>query len=230
MTNALTAFTQKANLPTLSNADMAAALADSNADNGTGSGGDMNFLSFSGKTGNYALGRDKVGMDPDDIYLLDIRTIMEGWLCWKSNKPVGRVEWSVYMRDDQAVKEADLEDHGPYRSAMGEGWQRVMGFGVLPTDGDNTPIKFTASSVSGRNAIAALNKEIQVRLDANEPATPLISFESEEFVAQDQKNFKPKFVIDAWVTTEAATAFYDGELTIDQLSAGEKPKKKRKKK
>ena len=229
MSNALTQFTANANLPALSNADMAAALAESNADNGS-AGGDMNFLSFSGKTGIYALGRDKDEVDPDDRFLLDIRTIMEGWLCWKSNKPVGRVEWSVYMRATQAVDEHDLEDHGPYRSNMGEGWQRVMGFGVLPTDGETKPIKFTASSKSGRNAIGDLNKEIQKRLADDEPALPLISFEKEEFTAQGQKNFKPKFIIDAWVTEAAASAFFDGDLSIDDLAAGKAPKKSRKKK
>tara|TARA_R110002096_G_scaffold342807_1_gene535881 strand:+ start:1239 stop:1862 length:624 start_codon:yes stop_codon:yes gene_type:complete len=207
---------------------MASALAEVSDDVGGQSG--TQYLSFSGKTGNYALGRNKDGMDPDDLFLLEPQSIIQGWVCWKANKPVDRVEWSIYKRATHAVTESDLEDHGPYRTNMGEGWQSLLGFGVLSTDGQITSIKFSATSKSGRNAIGDLTEEIKKRMMAGEPAMPLIAFDSEEFTAQEQKNFKPKFIIEGWVTRESAGAFFDGDLTLDQLEAGDAPKKKRKKK
>jgi hypothetical protein len=224
MSNSLTAFLGNANLPAMTDADMAAALEEASDDIGGQSG--IRYLSFSGKTGIYALGRNKDDMDPDDVYLLEPQSIIQGWVCWKGNKPIDRVEWSIYQRASQAVTEAELDDHGPYRSNMGEGWQPLLGFGVLSTDGAATSIKFTATSKSGRNAIGDLTEEIKKRMMAGEPSMPLIHFEAEEFIAQEQKNFKPRFEVEAWVTREAAGAFLEGELDADDLIDGKAPKKK----
>ena len=180
----------------------------------------VQYLTFSGKSGNYSLGRGKDEVDPEAVYVLEPQSFTAGWMCWKGNKPIARHEWS-FFRPDQAVPQADLEDHGPYKSDKGEGWAEALSFGVCSTDGHQTSIKFGTSTKSARNAIADMIDEVKKRARAKEAPIPVIHFESEEFTAQDQKNYKPKFVVEAWVTRKAAEAFYAGTLTIDQLSSGE---------
>lgn len=225
MANSLTSYLGDANLPALSDEDMASALQE-HADENPGGGG-VTFLSFSGKTGNYSLGRDKADVDPDDRFLLEPQSIIEGWVCWKGNKPVARVEWSIYQRKAQAVAEADLEDKGPYRTNMGEGWQPLLGFGVMSMDGHMTPIKFTVTSKSGRNAVDDMIEEVKKRMQAGEPSMPIIGFDAETFVAQEQTNYKPVFEKETWVTRDAASAYFDGGVTLDDLIDGVEPKKKR---
>tara|TARA_R110000803_G_scaffold149685_1_gene215136 strand:- start:22 stop:714 length:693 start_codon:yes stop_codon:yes gene_type:complete len=229
MSTSLTSYLDVANLPTLSDEAMLNAL-EERSDENPSSGSGITFLSFSGKTGQYALGRDKDEVDPDDLFIIEPQSIIEGWVCWKGNKPVKRLEWSVYQRKAQAVAEADLEDHGPYRTNMGEGWSPLLGFGVLSTDGKNENIKFTVTSKSGRNAVNDIIEEIKARMRAGDPSMPLIGFDAETFVAQEQKNYKPKFVVDAWVTREACSAYLNGDLNLDELAAGDIPKKKKSRK
>ena len=228
MSNELTKFlSNDANLPALTDAEMAGALQEA-ATGVTSDTTGVQYLTFSGKTGVYGLGRDRTEMDPEDYYLLEPKSFIRGWTCWKGNKPVDRHEWSVYSQGKD-VAEHELEDHGPYRPNSGEGWQPMLGFGCMDTD-DNleTSVKFSSTSQSGRNAIGDMMGEIKKRMMDGEPSMPLIGFDVEEFIAQEKKNFKPVFVVEAWVTREAAAAFAAGDMDIDDLIAGNAPKKKAK--
>jgi hypothetical protein len=225
----LTAFMKGGDISVSDTEAMAGALTETIEESSTGASG-TDYLSFSGKTGVYACGREKESIDPDDLYLVEIQSAVEGWICWKGNKPVARVAWSVY-RKDQAVRREDLEDHGPYKENLGEGWHQSLGFGILTMDGLTKSISFSTSSVSGRNAIGDLLGKVRDRLAAKEAENlPVISFDAEEFEAQGKKNFKPVLDVETWVTREAAAAFFEGELTMQQLIDGKKPKAKRSKK
>jgi hypothetical protein len=57
---------------------------------------------------------------------------------------------------------------------------------------------------------------------------PVIEFDSVEFTANDQTNFKPQFPVEAWVSREAVAAYLSGEMYADQLIEGEAPPKKKK--
>ena len=61
---ALTPFLVSDNLPDLTDEDMALALQE-HEDEHPSSGG-VTYLSFSGKTGNYSLGRNKDDVDPEE--------------------------------------------------------------------------------------------------------------------------------------------------------------------
>jgi len=223
---ALTPFLVSDLLPDLTDEDMALALQD-HEDESVSLSGAVTYLSFSGKTGSYSLGRNKDDVDPEELFLLEPKSFIEGWICWKSNKPVGRIEWSLYQRKAQAVAKDDLEDFGPYRKNMGEGWRPLLGFGVVTTDGQATPIKFTASSTSACNSISDMFKQARQRMQVSEPSMPIISFDSEPFTAQEQTNQKPVFLVESWVTRAAAAAYFDGSLELDELIEGKAPKKKR---
>lgn len=225
MSNALAAFVSKANVPTLTDADLADALEQGQAENNShGRGeGDVQFLSFSGKTGAYALGKDKVGMDPDAIYIVEPMMFLAGWICWKGGKPVERIEWSFFS--GTSVPEADLKDYGPYNSQAGEGWFDLLGFGCLSVDGEQTAVKFSSNSASAKNAISDMIEEIKTRSRAGEPSLPAIQFSGEQFEAQGQTNWKPVFTPNTWVTRDQASLFFEGVFSWDDVVAGKKPTK-----
>jgi len=221
----LTSFMKTANLPALTDEAMANALEETVNDS-TGGGGAATFLSFSGKTGVYSLGKTKKNIDPEDLYILEPQSVIKGWTCWKGNKPVARHEWSVYQKG-AAVAAHELADHGPYRTDHGEGWSQMLGFGIIETAEPFTPISYSTTSISGRNAVGDLIEEIKARLRSGEPPIPVISFDREEFEAQGKKNFKPQFLVDVWVTRPAVDAFVAGDLDSDDFLSGEEPKKKK---
>lgn len=234
MSKSLTNYMSGANLPDLTDEDMAGALAEATNDAtggaAGGAAGGAQFLTFSGKSGKYSLGRNKAAMDPDDLYILEPQMVTEGWTCWKGSKPISRCEWSIYKRAEQEVFEKDLEDHGPYKPSSGDGWQRMIGFGMLGTDDEHTQVKFSSTSKSGRNAISDLLNEVRARSSAGDPNMPVISFSEEEFTAQDQKNYKPVMTVDCWVTRAAVGAYLAGDMSFENLQAGKAPKKGKKKK
>jgi hypothetical protein len=225
----LTAFLGSGDLPEISEADMVSAIKEVVSDTTSGSGG-VDFMSFSGKTGRYSVGRDKEELDNETLFAMEPQSIVEGWTCWKGQRVVDRKEWRLYDRKDKGVAKEDLEDHGPYRDGAGEGWKKTLGFGVVElTPLDGMQVKFSSNSASGNNAIADLITKVADRTSAKEPNIPMIQFDREEFTAQEQKNFKPKLVVASWVERANLEAYFDGGLSEDDLIAGKKGKAKRKK-
>lgn len=220
MTTSLTSYLATADLPEISDDQMIAALSDTTGEQRTGTGLNVQYLAFSGKTGAYALGRDREDISSDQLYILEPKSVVEGWICWKASKPIDRVEWSVFNKA-AAVPQSDLADHGPYNTKTGEGWHRALGFGCVSTDGAKTNVKFVTNSVSGRNAITDFLDEIVRRMAARSPAMPVFGFSSEQFTAQGAVNYKPKFVVQGWVTRPEAESFFSNEKSLDVLLYGD---------
>ena len=231
MSTNLTAFVAGNDLPVLSDEALADAIEKAQAATGAVAH-DTNFtqyLSFSGKTGLYALGKDHDDVDPEALFLVEPMSFTDGWICWKSGKPVDRVEWN-YLDQGRAVIESDLQDHGPYNSATGEGWSSLLGFGCVSLDKETTQIKFSSNSISAKNSITDLHNEIKDRARRGDAQIPVIHIDKEQFEAQGAKNWKPKFVVEVWVTRESAGAYTNGGLTLDDLVSGVTVKKVTKKK
>ena len=227
MANELTKYLDSANLPSIDGGALANALVDAADDASSGGSSGVDYLSFSGKTGRYSLGRNQDEIDPDQLYLVEPHTFIGGWVCWKNSKPIDRIEWSVLKAKEQAIDIDDLEDHGPYRESVGEGWQQLLGFGLIGMDAVFSQVKFSSTSKSGRNSIGDLMKEIGIRSASAEPDMPLIYFGETSFESNGQTNYKPVLSVEAWVSRGSAAAYLAGELNEDQLIAGDKPKKKR---
>jgi hypothetical protein len=212
MAGALAKFAQSGALE-LADGDAARALRRS-ADTGStggGGGGDFEFLSFSGKRGVYSLGRDKEDVDPQDLFIVEPFAAVEGWTCWKGGRPVGKHEWSAF-EPGNALSYADLDDHGPYNEKAGEGWQQMRGIGLIDERGRQ--IKFTLTSLSGRNVFSDLNNDIADQLEAGEPAIPIVCLGAEDFTAQGQTNSKPVIAVLGWVTRAEVEAYMadDGDM------------------
>ena len=226
MTNDLMAFVSGNTLPILSDDALADAIKQAQAAKGEAPRDTTftQYLSFSGKTGAYALGKDRDDVDPEALYLVEPMSFTDGWICWKSSRPVDRVEWN-YLDQGSAVLESDLKGHGPYNSAMGEGWSTLLGLGCVALDNEMTQIKFSSNSISAKNSITDLHNEIKDRAARGEAQIPIIHFDKQQFEAQGAKNWKPKFVVEAWVTRENAGAYASGGLTLDDLVSGVTVKK-----
>jgi hypothetical protein len=231
MTNDLMAFVSGNELPVLSDDALADAIEQAQQATGEGSRDTTftQYLSFSGKTGVYALGKDRDDIDPEALFLVEPMTFTDGWICWKSSKPVDRVEWN-YLDQGRAVGEGELPDHGPYNAAMGEGWSSLRGLGCVSLDKEMTQIKFSSNSISAKNSINDLHNEIKDRARRGEAQIPVIHFDKQQFEAQGAKNWKPKFVVEVWVTRDSVGAYASGGLTLDDMLAGVTVKKVAKKK
>lgn len=225
MANALQQYMRNATLTIPSDADMIEHLQDSiNQNDKLGGGG--NYLRFNGKTGAFSMGRGGDGVE-DRLFLLETASFVDGWICWKGSKPVGKHIWSIFTAKDDAVLEDALEDHGPYNVKKGEGWKRLRGFGFVPLEqGTPAAIGFENNSASGCNSIDALKGQVVDQVKRGEPSIPVFSFYDELF-DREQDNYKPMFDVAAWVTRPASVAFLAGELTEKQLLAGKAPKKKK---
>ena len=218
--SSLMQYVQSANLPDLTDAEMASALSEVEE-----SPGRVQYISFSGKKGRYAMGQNKE--EPEGHFIVEPKSFMAGWICWKGNRPVDRHEWSIYEKPS-AVQEHELQDHGPYRD--NEGWAPSLAIGAFSAD-TATQVKFSTNSKSGCNAVRDLINEVRTRLLSGEPSLPIIEFDSEEFTAQENTNYKPKLAVAAWASRESVGAFLEGSLPFDDLLSGVDVKKvKRKKK
>jgi len=176
----------------------------------TGSGGGeggVEYVSFSGKTGQITYGRDKEDLDEDQQFLLDPSSFFVGWICWVNNSPVARHEWSIY-EPQNGVRADELADHGPYRRAQ-DGWQAIAGFGFV-AEGGEVKYRFSSNSKSGKNTIGDLIDEVKARVDADEPAFPVFRFTKEKFLSKGEWNFKPTFLIDEWLDEAEAMDFIGG--------------------
>lgn len=218
MSGALSKFAAGGNLQ-LNDAQAANALRRSADEGQTGGGTGVDFLSFSGKRGTYSLGRDKDDVDPDQVFILEPLAAVEGWTCWKNGKPAKKHQWSIYDTS-KAVAYADLEDLGPYNENVGEGWQQMMGIGLVDADDPQRSILFTITNVSGRNVFSDLQNEVADQMENGDPYIPLVAFDMEEFEAHGQKNFKPVINVQAWVTREEVAAYFEGDFDIDDLMDG----------
>ena len=210
MSTSLAAYAKGGNLPSLDKEAMAQALSQASNEESSGSGSDgVEYVSFSGKTGAITYGRDRDDLDQGEVFLMEPRSAFRGWICWKDNKPVARHQWSIYQ-PQMAIKEADLEDKGPY-SRQQDGWQSMLGFGFMSTEGEVVQYSFSTNSTSGKNAVGDLFDEIAQRTLRGEPNFPLFYFTREKFQAQGEWNFKPKFDIEEWLTEDEAAAMLGGE-------------------
>jgi hypothetical protein len=221
MTN-LKAYAQSGAI-TLSAAAMADAMDAAENAMRTGSGGEagVEYVSFSGKTGQITFGRDKEDLDEDEQFMLDPRSFSVGWVCWVNNSPVARHEWSIF-EPHNAVRADELADHGPYRRQQ-DGWQAAAGFGFV-AEGGETKYKFSSNSKSGKNAISDILGEVKQRLRAGEPAFPLFRFTKEKFFAQGEWNYKPAFLIDEWLDEEEANEFANaGEMAAAKAAPEPEP-------
>jgi len=231
MANDLTKYLNSDNLPSVDVSSLSDAMLQAADDATSGDSNSKEWLTFSGGTGKYSLGRNKEEVDPDQFYLVEPQSFFRGFICWKNGKRHDAVQWDVVDDIEKGVHQDDLQDHGPYNEKTNEGWKKLLGFGLIALDNLGSQVEFSCNSRSGKNSVADLMREIVARSTAAEPDMPVITFGSTTFSAQGVDNIpKPTLDVQSWVSRAAAAAYFDGDLSEDDLLDGVKPKREKKKK
>jgi len=175
----------------------AAALRDS-AEQGR-AGGDLPeggvYVSFSGKLGVYQIGPDKEDADVNELWLINIYGFERGWMCWKGGQPVAKRFASIYSKP---VATPDENEHGPFNSQRGEGWSIAKAITLKSIDKHRQGY-FSTSTKSAVNKFSKIEAEVARRLEAGEPAWPVVFLSKEKFTAQGQTNYKPILKVYGWI-------------------------------
>lgn len=181
-----------------------------------GGGADgSDFMNFSGKHGNYQIGKDKRDTNKEELWLVNAASFEDGWICWKGGKPVATRLYAI----GQPVPQPNMEEFSPFNTKAGDGWFQAKAMTVKSFDHDQQAY-FKINSVSGVSVFAELQKEITQRIMVGQPFWPVISFDRATFEAQGMKNFKPVITIDGWLSTQQVSTvlppiFSDENASLD---------------
>jgi hypothetical protein len=160
--------------------------------------GDIDYLSFSGKIGKYALGKDKEDIDPDELWLVNIHSFKNGWICWKAGRPVAK---RLAMITEPQVLDPDPDEFGPFTS-QNDGWYRAKSF-VLKSLETGVTAEFTTNSKSGVSVFAGIEDQIADRMVHNMADWPVITMDKELFTVDGNTNYKPKIDVLGWMTDDS---------------------------
>lgn len=162
------------------------------------------FLSFSGKTGEYTFGEDEDEIEPGTTAYVDIQNLARGWICWDDGEVLD--ETMVRWLDGPPMPKRDLQDHGPHEEE-GDGWkQQIVVPMYIPDEDDRFLLKLSSSS-GYRNLVRFFQKDYgkewkkHIGSDGL-PQVPVIKLDVDSFKAKDKKIGKiyyPDFEIVDWV-------------------------------
>ncbi len=182
-----------------SSAELAKAMREELNDTPANVSGDGEFISFSGKSGRYAIGAEKRETDPDELFIVNIHDFKSGWMCWKGGAPVAK---RLAGDDEPRVMTPDMNEFGPFGES--EGWSAARSMSLISLD-TGTQYFFSTSSGSGVRAFRDLKELATARGERGDAAWPVFSLSSDTFKGQGYDIPKPKFDIDGWIDDENIT-------------------------
>jgi hypothetical protein len=210
---AMTVFGGKVNVADVRTlAQKAAEAAHNNPRGGAPNGSD--YINFSGKRGVFTIGTDNRKIESDELWVIDVASFEEGWVCWKGGRPAATRLQNIY--NGVPVMAPDMNELGPFDDRKGEGWFQAKAWVMKSLDNDQQGY-FKLNSVSGVSAMAELMGEFSSRAAQGLAPWPVVALDVEEFESQGYKNFKPKFDVLAWLETEQLMAIASGEAAIDDF-------------
>lgn len=176
------------------------------------------YMNFSGKRGVYTIGKDNRVIPDDEIWVVNVTSFEEGWMCWKGGKPAATRLSNIYTGAPVGVP--DSNELGPFDTNKGEGWFQAKAM-VLRSCDEGQQGYFKINSVSGVSAVAEFIGQFAERAAAGEPCWPAITLGIEQFESQGFKNYKPVFEIVGWLDDAALARLADGESIADILDLEE---------
>lgn len=210
---AVTVFGGKVNVADLhSLAVKAAESAQNTTRAGAPNGSD--YMNFSGKRGVYTIGQAARKVLPDELWVIDVTSFEEGWICWKGGKPTSTRLANIYT--GVPVQTPSGDEGGPFDSNKGEGWFQAKAWVMKSLDNEQQGY-LKLNSVSGVAQMAELIGEFSDRAAAGEAAWPVVSLDIEEFESQGFKNFKPVFDVLGWLDTSQLMAVANGEADVSDF-------------
>lgn len=196
---------------------MADALSNSAAQGQIGSAPDGSvYLNFTGKRGVYEFGKDKADLDDSEVWLVNIASFEEGFVCWKGGKTIATRMANIYSGQHIAAPAHD--EMGPFNTQQGEGWFPAKSMVIKSVEEDDRQGYWKINSKSGVAVFADLQAQVAERLRAGRACWPLVRLGKEKFEAQGQKNYKPKLDVYGWLSQDAVTELAgDPDADIDAL-------------
>lgn len=174
------------------------------------------YLNFTGKRGVYEFGKDKEDLDPSEIWLVNIASFEEGFVCWKGGKTAATRMANIYS--GQHIPAPAHDEMGPFNVQQGEGWFPAKSMVIKSIEADDRQGYWKINSKSGVAVFADLQAQVAERLRAGRACWPLVRLGKEKFEAQGQKNYKPKLDVYGWLSQEAVSELAaDPEADIDEL-------------
>lgn len=174
------------------------------------------YLNFTGKRGVYEFGKDKEDIDPSEIWLVNIASFEEGFVCWKGGKTAATRMANIYS--GQHIPAPAHDEMGPFNVQQGEGWFPAKSMVIKSIEADDRQGYWKINSKSGVAVFADLQAQVAERLRAGRACWPLVRLGKEKFEAQGQKNYKPKLDVYGWLSQEAVSELAaDPEADIDEL-------------
>tara|TARA_R110000803_G_scaffold23766_2_gene58026 strand:+ start:1931 stop:2677 length:747 start_codon:yes stop_codon:yes gene_type:complete len=170
------------------------------------------FLSFSGKRGLYTVGKDKRQIQPDELWLLNVASFEDGWVCWKGGKPIAKRTYNIYT--GTPVERPASDELGPFDDKSG--WSACKCWVSKSIDNDQQGF-FEVTSISGVSEMASMIEEVSRRMAVGLPCWPLFHYDMKEFSAQGHKNFKPDFKVYGWLDDDAVGKVADPSADVDEL-------------
>lgn len=174
------------------------------------------YMNFSGKRGAFTIGQDKRKVENDELWLLNVGSFEDGFVCWKGGKPASTRMYNIYT--GVPIVQPSDDELGPFDTNRGEGWHQAKGWVAKSIDHDQQGY-FKINSVSGVAEMADMVEECSRRMAVGQPCWPVFQYDMEEFEAQGYKNFKPLFKVYGWLDDENLALTAEDEFDIDELIA-----------
>lgn len=176
------------------------------------------YVNFSGKRGVYEFGPDREDIDKREVWLVNVASFEDGYVCWKGGAVVSTRMSNIYNGQPVPVPAAD--ELGPFAQDKGEGWFAAKSMVLRSVEEDDRQGYFKINSKSGVAAFADLQAQVAERLRAGRPFWPLVNLDKENFTAKGFKNSKPVIKVYGWLSQEAVnTMAEDPDFDIDDLVA-----------
>lgn len=159
------------------------------------------YLNFTGKRGVYEFGKDKEDIDASELWLVNIASFEDGYVCWKGGKTIATRMANIYS--DSRIPTPAMDEQGPFNQSQGEGWFSAKSMVIKSLEADDRQGYWKINSKSGVAVFADLLQQVAERLRAGRPSWPVVNLGKEKFEAQGQKNYKPTLTVYGWLSDAA---------------------------
>lgn len=158
---------------------------------------DGDFINFSGKRGVYEIGQEKRDADPDELWLVNVASFEDGFVCWKGGQSLATRLYPM----GSPIPALNRDEHGPF-TKDGDGWYEAKAMTIRSVDSGQQGY-FKINSVSGVSEFADLQREVLAKIRAGDAYWPVICLKKEQFTAKGFKNMKPILEVNGWLNDDA---------------------------
>ena len=146
------------------------------------------------KTGYWVFGADSTDIDPETEWAINPNEFLHGYIAWGEGVVLGEKMVSV----SQPLPELE-----PAPSGARKGWETQLGMSLQALTGEDAglSVRYTATSVGGRNAIQKIANAIADQLESN-PSKPVAVVKLAKETYQHKqygKIFTPVMNVVGWV-------------------------------